>query len=532
MIKYIITMVFCLSLSVFSQNENNKQKEPDVELPKFVIYGTQKMNIGNVEKLEAENTFNLSENIIQPFVVMDESKMSLLSNAENLPVAVHDSVKIIKNNLDFMAGYYNVPFANYNVQMPFTSGFFQADFFGKNTRPFVEYADNYRVGGDVKFSLFSASTASFLPSTNYNFIAGFQSDDYKFYGGSEPALKRSLNSVYTQIDIKNLSKQVMYFGLNGIDEIYNIKNENFVDNLLKLRPFIRMQLTNFSIGMNADYQNHNITNNSISRHNTQYLVLSPIMTLSFQDNIKVNFGVNYSMNNYKNFFALYSALAFKINKNFSLYADFNPNTELYTAGRLLAQNRFINLNSFTDCVVKKTIAFSSTLKYEYENILQASGSFRYTEYENLPYFRVDSTGGKFNSLLTKAKQPQLELSCILYPGSQGTFYGTLLYTDTHRDNGLKIPYYEKLSIKAGYEYSFGKYTLGADVNIKYSIYTDSLNQNMLNNYYKLDAYAKYHFNSNLNLIFKVDNLMDSKNYLWQNYKDVPLDLSAGISIRW
>jgi len=532
MIKYILTFIACLSIFIFGQDEGNKQNEPDVELPKFVIYGTQKMNIGNVEKLEAEDVSNLSENIIKPFVLLDESKMSGLSGSENLPVRVHDSVKIIKNNLDLQAGFYTIPFANYNLQIPFKSGFFQGNFFGKNTRPFVDYSDNYKVGGELKFSLFSDDVSSFLPSTNYNFIAGFQSDDYKFYGGSEPALKRSLNNVYTQIDIKNLSKQVFYFGVNAVDEINNIKTENYLDNLLQIKPFLRMQLTDFSLGINVDYKNQNITNNTVSKQNTQYLVLSPIATLSFFDNMKVNFGVNYSMNNYKNNFAIYSALALKVDKNLSLFADFNPNTEFITAGSLLKQNKYLNLSGFTNMVLKKSSSFSAIIKYEYENIFQASGGFRYTAFDNLPYYKIDSTGSNFNIRVANAKQAQFELNGILYPGAYGSLYASLIFSDTHNDVNLKVPYFEKLSVKAGYEYSFGKYTFGGELNIKNSIYTDSLNLNMLNSFYKVDVYTKYHFSNNINLVVRVDNLFDSKNYLWQNYKALPLDLSAGISIRW
>lgn len=532
MTKYLFIAICLLTATSFGQNEEVNKKEPDVEIPKFVIYGTQKMNIGNVEKLEADGISILSESIINPFIRQEERKITGLSISENIPITVHDSVEIIKNSVNLQGGVYNIPFAEYKMQVPFNSGFFQGSFYGKNTRPFVDYADNYKVGGELKFSLFSENSASFLPSTNYNFIAGFQSDDYKFYGGLNPTKKRSLNSAYTQMDIKNLSQQILYFGMNVLDEINNIKSENYIENLLSIKSFVRLQVKDFNIGINIDYKDQNLSNNTVLKNNAQYLVLSPLIEFVIKDRIKLNVGINYSINNVNNNFALSSALAFKVNKNISFYLNYNPTTDFVTAGGMLRNNRFVDLEKFTNSLLKKSNTFDAFLKYELENFLTASGGFKYSDYSNLPFYQIDSTGGKFELNFTQARQAQFVLNCVLFPFEYGSFFGNLVYSDTHNLSNYQIPYFERLFISAGYEYNFGKIVAGTEFILKNSIYTDSQNQNKLNNYYKLDIYSKYNFNKNVNIIFKIDNIFNCKNFIWQNYEDVPLDISAGVSVRW
>ena len=63
-------------------------------------------------------------------------------------------------------------------------------------------------------------------------------------------------------------------------------------------------------------------------------------------------------------------------------------------------------------------------------------------------------------------------------------------------------------------------------------YTDIKNTNSLKPYVDIGLKLIYKFNNNFHLTFELNNLINNNNYLWQGYKEIPLDAIGGIVYQW
>jgi len=63
-------------------------------------------------------------------------------------------------------------------------------------------------------------------------------------------------------------------------------------------------------------------------------------------------------------------------------------------------------------------------------------------------------------------------------------------------------------------------------------YADLANSVKLNAFASIFLELGYAFSREFLLTFKVDNLLNRKNYIWQNYQENPFEMTAGVSFQW
>ncbi|MCL5031255.1 MAG: hypothetical protein M1480_19810 [Bacteroidetes bacterium] len=531
MIKKFIIALFLIS--TYLLNAQDQQQNTDVELPDFVITGKDVVTIRNVQKIPPDFVSTISEEFLKPVFPTENLPVKEVNTPIKGAVSLDDSLNYINGSIEALLGSYYLPKASLNFSSPFRNGLFEGYANAENRRAYVDNSERYSLNGGASLALFVNDDAGFLPGTKFKFNGDYGTSNYKFFASPTPLLKRTLNNGDASVKIENLMSKYFIYSGKLSDEISLLGNENFTENMFNIDGYAKLSLAAFNLRANLNYKKQTITNDLNSHSRFSYIAVRPAMGLDFSKLMKINFGFNYSHEGSNNFFSPYAALSVKLNQAFTFYGEFSPQTDFFGGGHFLKSNPYFMPQKFTNLFYKKNINFNASVKYEYFTYVEIDGGIKYYSSDNLPFFIDTSDVGKFNLGTTNGKSVTAFVNLLFHPGPNGVFYATAEVNDTRDAANNIIPYYPRAKVTMNYNYDF-KNGLNAGANLIYftGMYSDILNQNSLNSYINLGVNFDYKLNQNFFLTLKFSNLLNHDNYIWHSYKELPLDLQAGLNYRW
>ena len=532
MIKYsAVLFIFIFSIVVPAQNQ--QKQNPDVELPDFVITGKDIIRVQHAKKIPPGFVSIISEQFVKPVFPPANLPVKEIST----PVAGNlnkiDSLNFLRGKLNASLGAYYLPKADLVFTNPFPAGLFEVYADALNQRAYVSNSDKYKLAGGTNLVLFINNQGGFLPGTQLKFHGDFGTYGYKLFGSDSSRFKRALNEGSAFISVNNTLSKVFNFSLKANDRLSSLKNERYSENLFKIIGSAKLSLESFNLGMNFNYQKQFITNNIYPNGVFNYFQIQPFIGLNFQKLMKVSFGINYSKIDTDYSFSPYIAVGFNLDKGLSLYGEYSPASDFYGAGHFIGINPYFSASDFTNVFVKKNSAFDITVKYQYYTYFEIDGGFKYYSSDFFPYFSDSTRRGRFDVFMTEGKNFTGFVNLLFHMGPYGVFYGSAEASDARDSGNNIIPYYPtvKINLNYGYNFDFG---LDAQADLQYysGIYTDILNKKSLNPYFNLGLKFMYSWRPNLDLLLELGNITNNKNYLWNGYQEIPLDISAGVSVKW
>jgi outer membrane receptor protein involved in Fe transport len=229
---------------------------------------------------------------------------------------------------------------------------------------------------------------------------------------------------------------------------------------------------------------------------------------------------------------LFAAFGLEISENLVLLGEYSPVAEFVTAGKFLRENNYLNLQSYSSSVVKKSNSLEFVLKYEFDKYFQIDIGFRYFSSKNYPYFRLDSEPpvAGFSIGFEDAKSYNWFVNLLFHPGPYGIFYGSFEYNQIKNSDGSFIPYHPKYKAALNYGYDF-KNGLTGEAALEYfsKRYTDITNSSSLKSFFNAALRLEYQLISQILVSLQVTNLFNTKQFLWERYQEKPLDLIFGVN---
>jgi len=121
---------------------------------------------------------------------------------------------------------------------------------------------------------------------------------------------------------------------------------------------------------------------------------------------------------------------------------------------------------------------------------------------------------------------------LFYLGPSGELYTSLQFSDIEDTDGKQIPYLPVFSLNAHYTYRFEN-GLTSTIKLDYlsKRFADIQNEISIGDYFDLGLSFIYSFQPNLDLTLDINNILNQKNYLWNGYKEVPLNIIIGVNYR-
>lgn len=531
MIKNLIIFIFLFaSFSIFAQEQ---KQNSDVQLPDFVITGKDIVTIKKAQKIPPTFVSTISDEFIKPILPNEGLPVKELKTPIKGAMTLIDSLNYLNGSFSVGAGIYSLPSVNLNLTAPFSSGLFEFFGDGINDIAYVPNSERYHINGGANLLLSVSDQSSFLPGTQIKFHGNFGTSSYKFFGSDIPTYRRVFNNGNAYILFDNLMSKYFIFSAKVNDDITSLQNESYSENMFDLTGFAKLSLSNFNLGTDLTYKKQTLKNNFVNNSFYNFIALKPTIGLSFSKLTDISLGFNYEHSGSENFFSPYAALAFKVSNSVTLYGEFNPRAEFLGGEYFLRQNPYFMPQRFSNIFLKKDNSFNASVKYEYFTYFEIDGGFRYYSTNNLPYF-IDTSGiGMFGLTTISGESSSVFINVLFHPGPSGVFYGTAELNDTRDTKNYNIPYYPKVKLSLNYSYNFDiGLEAGATVTYYSGIYTNLMNQNLLNPFINLGLNFSYEVHPNFYLTLKISNLLNNGNYLWNGYKEMPVNILGGINFRW
>lgn len=528
-IKYILPFIF-ISVLAFAQDE--KQSNPNVELPDFVITGTSKISIKKVDKLKPDFISTISEDFLKPSYAPEDLQISEFSNPIKSDMSFLDEVKFFKGNIAAGLGLYTIPTVRMNYAQPFQNGIVEGTFSGLFNRAHLDNSDRYKTRAGFNVLYWTDTDAQTLPGTQFNLNANYGTTSFKFFASDNPEERRSINNGKFEIGVKNDFNRYFLIGLNFTNKVTNISQEEFKENNLRLKGESLIKLSDFNLGVAVDYKNHSIKNLLGDKAGKDFLLLRPTAGFQFTELIKASFGWNFSRGAGNTFNSPYASTAIRLDKNITLFGEFSPGAQFFSPGDYLIKNNYFRVDSIGTIYWEKDKSLTASVKFEYDKYFQIDGGLNYFTSGAYPYFKSSLDSGKFVLAYADMKSVGLFANFLFYPGPNGEFYSTLKLFDNSDTDGNIIPYTSTFELNAFYSYKFSEKVKG---NLKAEYYSkryaDIENKISIGDYFNLGLGLIYSIQNNLDLTFEVNNLVNYKNYFWYGYKEIPLNVIFGIDYR-
>ena len=526
----IILFSFFLS-SAFAQN--NKGQNPNVELPDFVITGSDVQTLQKGKKIEPDAIPILNEQFLKPDYSPEDLALRELSDPVRNQFSLTDSLNYFTGKLEAGAGIYILPEVNFSLSSPFDNGLFQITALGMNRRAYVDNSEQYLINSGVNVFYQLENESMLLNGTKFKFHGDYGRTSYKLYAADDPSIKRDLNKGSIALKIENLLEQKLNYTLNFTDDIHSLQDNIYSENFLNFGAMLRVNLSDLSFGFNSTYNVQYLTNDTVNKSTADYFSIRPLAGYSFNDFIKAYFGLNYSNFNGQNKVYPYIHLATRIGSKLSLFAEYSPSTVFLGNGYFLDTNPYFHVQNFVNVFYEKKNAFNISAKFDYDKFYEISGGFKYFSSATLPYFESSDLQGRFDVVTASVKNYTEYINLLFHSGPYGYFYGSIELNQTKTNDGKILPYNPTWDSYLSYGYNFDV-GLNSELTLNYQSkqYTDINNKNSINPFVNLKAKFIYKLEPDFNLTLELNNLLNRKNYLWLDYQEPPLDLIFGLIYRW
>jgi len=526
--KILLILIF-IAAAVYSQDD--KSNSGGVELPDFVITGKSQLNIKKVDKIQPDYISAISEDFIKPVFSPEELEVGSFSNPLKSDMSFLNDVHFYNGNLAAGLGLYTVPTLSGTYAAPFNNGIIEALFNGDFVRAYEDNSDRYRTRFGFNLTYWTDINSETLPGTQFNLNGNYGTTSFKYFASSDPRERRTLNYGKIEADIKNDFHRNFLFNLNLSDNITNISQEKFAENNYRLKAEALLKLNVVNVGAAVDYRNHSLKN-ELTDPGKDFLLIRPTAGLYFTKLIKGTVGWTFSHGAANTYNAIYASVALKIDKNLTVFGEFAPTSEFMSPGNFVIQNHYLNVDSLGSVYWEKSGALSASIKYEFDKYFQINGGMRYFTSDDYPYFSTSSDSGKFDLKRIDMKSFNPYADFLFYLGPYGEFYSSVELNDIRDTQGNLVPYQAVFKFNAAYSFKFNN-GLATTIKMDYlsKRYADTKNRISIGDYFDLGLSFIYSLQPNLDLTLDINNLINQKHYLWYGYREIPINIIAGINYR-
>lgn len=513
--------------------QEDKGKNPNVELPEFVITGSDVVNLQNGKKIEPEVVEIINQQFLKPEFSTEDLNMPELSDPMRNQFSLMDSLNYFTGKLEAGAGLYNLPKVDFYLSNPFENGLLQITASGKNQRAFVDNSEQYYVNGGVNLFYQMESRSALFNGTKFQFHGDYGRKSYKLYAANDPMTKRDVNKGSLSLKIENLLEEKFNYIIGFSDDIHSLQDNIYSENFLRFDGNFRANITEFNFGLNSAYHVQLFRNDIVNKSTKDFFSFKPFIGYGFKSNLKASFGVNYF--NFKDQDKIYPYLFLgaKINNRISIFGEYSPQIIFLGNGYFLDANPYFYIQNFVSTFFEKKNSLHMSAKYDYDKYYEINGGLKYFTSPALPYFESSALTGRFNVMSISAKSYTGYLNLLFHLGPFGYFYGSVELNRTKADNGNIVPYFPGLNSQLIYGYNFD-FGLNSELSINYlsKQFTDVQNLSSIDPFINLGVKLVYKISNDFNLTFELNNLLNRKYYRWADYEEKPIDLMFGIIYRW
>ncbi len=527
--KKLIQIFIILSIAGVSRAQQSGESQ-SVELPEFVITGVRKISLPPARKAKPDLVFSNLENY-SAGVEYDENLFDpgiTVPRFLNLTEHKHSSSNgLLKGSV----GSVTFPSGEFFYNNNYGGVFVDANIWGKSEREFVKDAGYNSAGASLGLNYFIDHNTENFGGLAISFSTKYSTDSYNLYGSATNLTRKTKNG-YFNVGLSNNYSPVRY-GFSFAGKYLEFNENKLSQTMTLIGSYIKFPAgkLNFSVSGNVKIQK--LVNNLSSKDTYNYITLEPEVNYRISRNAEIIGGIFFSRDDINTFFSPKVRLKTKISGKLSAFAEFSPGTEFLTISDFINMNRYYSLSQTENIFLKRNNSLKFSLEYGFLQYFEIDGTFEYNRFDNLPYFQRDVNPGNFNIYNLNGVD---DFSVAVNSYFDFLDYGKLTLNLKYQiieKNGAQIPYYPLFKSTAVYWYGFENgIDVTARMNYSSKIYADVGNTVTVPDYLTIGFSLGYELFDSFKLTLDADNLLNRKNYLFENYRAKTLDIAAGFEYRW
>lgn len=528
--KKFLIICFLISVNLLAQDAG---KSPNVELPDFVITGNEEVQLPIAAKPRPDLVSPVSEEFFKPLFGAEDLQVKEFSDPLRKNAIFLDSIHYYKFVANGGVGSVSMPKFDIKANLPFTNTLINGGVEGAYNRAYTDYAGTFGYKGMLNFEHYFNREDGFLPGNIFSLNGKFSQLHYKYFGSTAPDTKSNLTLGDFKLGLKNLGAEVFSYSANVYSEYLNLSEQNISENNIKIKGFSSLSFSRADFRTIVTYSTQYLKNSALPELNTNYIDISGSMNIKFSKLFKIHIGMHYSKADTNSMFSPYGAIAVKIDKGFSLFVEYQPESEFITNKKLLEQNRYFDASNFRNFFFKKTGRLILALKYEYDKYYEIEAGFGYFSSAAYPYFSDIAKPGFFNVSSTDAKNVNGFVNLLFHPGPFGWLYGEFKVQSVIDSLDMQLPYYPMAEgfISYGNKLPFN-ITLESKLKFRSKMFADISNLVVIDPSINLSLKLYYPLFGNFYLALEADNLINQKSYSFINYLEPPINIIGGVNYNW
>ena len=531
--KKLILLFFVIISTFYSQETSQTQS---IELPDFVITGTESISIPKIQKVQPDFIPLLSSDFFTPNYPNEENTSIRLPEIDSEIISLGDYRQTTNALLKLSAGLETWPLGEFYYSNWSDNFSFSSHLYGKNELEYVKKAGMNVAGLDLGGKYFIDHNSSFLPGMEITLNGNYFYESYNYYGSLSPQLNRSTNTGFANLGVNYYSDPYNNFSLNINDSYYDQKDDEINENVLGADAFYKIRINNFTFKVEGSYKNQTISSTINSFGNQSYFKTLSTIGFKLNDIVNIRAGMYFSESEGNTFFSPIAFGSLKLSDKISLFGEFSPNTKFQTLQDFRNGNRYYQLNNFVNLFTENKFNLKFAVRYEYEKYFEISGGMGYLNSDNNFYFEDNITEAPGFFIIHKQdiENTYMFLTMLFRKGPFGEFYGEAKLQNVTSQEGDFLPYTSTILGKFNYSYNWSV-GIGFNLGLEYfnKAYTDYENlEKPIPETINLSTSFYYELFENFKLTLALENLLDDKYYFYRNYRAKPFDLLAGFEFRW
>ena len=525
----LLFIIGIITGSIFAQSDAQKQS---IELPEFVITGKETYELPAAEKIPAPFIPTISEEFLKPVYSPEFLEATALSSPLKKELSQNDSSMVYLSKLGVQIGNIKIPAVSYSTILPLDDFTLSASLNAVNNRAFVTNGDNYFVnpGFEVKHKV--VEKENFFDNNELIFRGDYNFSAFKLYGIQNP-LQRKLHTTDFSLNLANTKNSFWQYNFLVKHQYFRLSSEN-----LREGKFSLLGSAGFS-GRTLEFTpqvqlTHYVSSDSalLNVRKTYFLVKAPLQ-LVVSDVLSMNVGLNFTATDSITVLNPSLGIGFKLKPGLMFFASYQPAYEIFDYQNILKINRYAKMKNYSVLVYPTDNKISLSMMIEVKREFAIITSLDYYKSSRLPYFEFDSNDGSFRVDKTQATAFSAAVEVRMQPGEIGYFYGKLKYNSIKDSTHKIIPYSPNMEAIFVYGYTLVQGVTGkAGLKIRGGQYADLANLEWMKASSSLFVEFGYAFAREFLFTFKIDNLLNKKNYIWKQYQEMPLDIVAGVNFQW
>ena len=555
----IVYTMFCATLLVAQDKKEPPPKEidlqqpteakktdtplPKIDLPEFVITGTEKINLDLKSKAEEDENRVYVPGKPEPGVrnLVAEGGLSPKQTKLYSPTPAALNGKIFTG-----MGFYLTPqvdgwFGQHDRENSYIMNGFYSSSDGH-----VKNADWWHGGFGAKGKYIVPDTAGFLPYAQLSGAVDYKRESYHAYGSLAPLRKRDLSNLDVSFGIGS-RYALPYRSISGVDYTGTIGFSSFgatdLGQSTESSVYLQGNATTRFFGSSfhglLEYRTTAYTMGLPGLQSGQWLVLRANGMSLLSQSLQLSYALQQFL--YRGTIGVTSGrlypqleLRYFLTESTTFYAGFAPTVERRSLSSIIDQNRYIDFNSYVQ-PGDVSSAFEAGFEFAPADEFTVKAQALYRNINEFATF-LDTSGAKVWEVTylsgVHSLQTDISVLCRLNARQNITAYARYRSAKQKDSTGV-LPYIPAISVGTVYNqfFDFGLH-LEAVAEYVSSRYTNFERTRSTAGYVYTSVKADIGLFQHFRGYAELQNALNQQYYIWDGYRERTIYLMLGVSYNW